>query len=196
MLDAAIAFVWVDCAGNETLLDNTSGRPSSAAGTMSLMRLADGFATATPLADSEFHGLCRSFGVDSTDPDLATIGDRMRNQDKLGDALRKVKAKALSTPLAEAMARMEANDVPCGVAVPVHQLPHDAQVRANELLSETLHPALGRVQQPRPPALFGGTPAHHKPHAPTLGQHTDDVLRELGFDDERITALRADKVVA
>ena len=57
MLDAAIAFVWVDCAGNETLLDNTSGRPSSAAGTMSLMRVADGFATATPLADSEFHGL-------------------------------------------------------------------------------------------------------------------------------------------
>ena len=196
MLDAAIAFVWVDCAGNETLLDNTGGRPSSAAGTMSLMRLADGFATATPLADSEFHGLCRSFGIDSSDPELATIGDRMRNPDKLRAALRKVNAEAATTALADAMKRMEANDVPCGVAVPVHQLPHDPQVQANGLLSETNHPALGRVQQPRPPAVFGGTPARHGPHAPTLGQHTDEVLRELGLDDARIAALRADKVVA
>ena len=196
MLDAAIAFVWVDCAGNETLLDNTSGRPSSAAGTMSLMRVADGFATATPLADSEFHGLCRSFGIDSSDPDLATVGDRMRNPDKLRAALRKVNAEAATTPLADAMARMEANDVPCGVAVAVRDLPHDPQVKANGLLSETTHPSIGRIQQPRTPARFSGTAAQHKPHAPTLGQHTDEVLRELGLDDPRISALRVDKVVA
>jgi len=196
MLDAAIAFVWVDCAGNETLLDNTGGRPSSAAGTMSLMRVADGYATATPLADSEFHGLCRAFGIDSSDPELATVGDRMRNAEKLRATLRKVNAKAATTPLIDAMSRMEANDVPCGVAVPVHQLPDDPQVRANELLTQTDHPVLGRVQQPRPPAVFGGTPARHGPHSPTLGQHTDEILRELGIDDERIGALRNDKVVA
>jgi len=196
MLDAAIAFVWVDCAGNETLLDNTGGRPSSAAGTMSLMRVADGYATATPLADSEFHGLCRAFGIDSSDPELATVGDRMRNAEKLRATLRRVNAKAATTPLLDAMSRMEANDVPCGVAVPVHQLPDDPQVRANELLTQTDHPVLGRVQQPRPPAVFGGTPARHGPHSPTLGQHTDEILRELGIDDERIGALRNDKVVA
>ena len=196
MLDAAIAFLWVDCAGNETLVDNTAGRPSSAAGTMSLMRVADGFATATPLADSEFHGFCRSFGVDSSDPDLATIGDRMRNAEKLRATLREVNAAAATTPLAEAMARMETNDVPCGVAVTVDQLPHDPQVIANELLTETVHPALGRVQQPRTPARFDGTPAQHGPHAPTLGQHTDEVLRELGIGDGRIATLRSEKVVA
>jgi formyl-CoA transferase len=163
---------------------------------MSLMRLADGFATATPLADSEFHGLCRAFGIDSSEPELATIGDRMSNPDKLRAALRKVNAEAATTPLADAMKRMEANDVPCGVAVPVDRLPHDPQVQANGLLTETNHPALGRVQQPRPAAIFGGTPARHGPHAPTLGQHTDEVLRELGLDEAHIAALRADKVVA
>ena len=120
----------------------------------------------------------------------------MHNPDKLRAALRKVNAEAATTPLADAMARMEANDVPCGVAVPVHELPHDPQVKANGLLTETTHPSIGRIQQPRTPARFSGTPAQHKPHAPTLGQHTDEVLRELGLDDARISALRVDKVVA
>ena len=196
MLDAAIAFLWVDCAGNETLLDNPGGRPSSAAGTMSLMRVADGFATATPLADSEFHGFCRAFGIDSSDPDLATITDRMRNAEKLRAALRAVNAQAATTPLADAMARMEANDVPCGVARPVDQLPDDPQVIANELLTTSEHPVLGRVQQPRPPARFSATPARHRAHAPLLGEHTDEVLRELGVDHDRIASLRAEKVIA
>ena len=195
MLDAAIAFLWVDCAGNETLLDNTSGRPSSAAGTMSFIRLADGYATATPLADSEFHGLCRSFGVDSSEPELATVADRMRNPAQIGAKLREVYAAAAQVPTAAAFTAMEANDVPCGVALPVSALPTDPQVAANALLTETEHPVLGRVRQPRNAAVFESTPSEIGAHCPMLGQHTDEVLRELGRDDGTLAELRAAKVI-
>ena len=55
------------------------------------------------------------------------------------------------------------------------------QVLANETLAETDHPAAGRLRQTRPAARFSATPAGIRFGAPALGEHTDEVLAELGY---------------
>jgi crotonobetainyl-CoA:carnitine CoA-transferase CaiB-like acyl-CoA transferase len=63
------------------------------------------------------------------------------------------------------------------------------------LFEESVHPLAGRLRQPRHPARFGGTPSAIGGPAPTLGQHTDEILEELGLGPA-IEALRASGSVA
>ena len=57
------------------------------------------------------------------------------------------------------------------------------------------HPVAGRLRQTRTAARFDGTPAEHRFGAPTLGQHTDEILREAGLGDSDIASLREVGVV-
>ena len=57
------------------------------------------------------------------------------------------------------------------------------------------HPALGRVDIPGYPVHFSASKAGTRTAAPTLGQHTDPVLRDLGYTEENIRALKSEGVV-
>ena len=61
---------------------------------------------------------------------------------------------------------------------------------ANELIVETQHPQAGTVRQTRPAARFERTPAELRRPAPTVGQHTNEILSEAGFSEQEIQALR------
>jgi crotonobetainyl-CoA:carnitine CoA-transferase CaiB-like acyl-CoA transferase len=97
--------------------------------------------------------------------------------------------------VAEAMARMEAQRVPCGVVLSPAELADDPHVRAVGLLVDDVHPVAGPIRQPRHPTLFPATPAVLGGPAPTLGQHTDEILDELGLADQA-ASLRAAGAVA
>ncbi len=65
------------------------------------------------------------------------------------------------------------------------------QVVANGTLVESNHPTMGAIREPRPAARFESTPAAIRSPAPRLGEHTDEVLGELGRSEEEIGKLRA-----
>ena len=74
-----------------------------------------------PCAGSaEFHGLTRALGVDSSDPDLATVRDRTRNRDKTMAIHRQVRENATRMSIDEGAARLEENQVPFGIVREVH----------------------------------------------------------------------------
>jgi crotonobetainyl-CoA:carnitine CoA-transferase CaiB-like acyl-CoA transferase len=85
--------------------------------------------------------------------------------------------------------------VPCGVVLTPAELADDPHVRAIGLLVDDVHPVAGPIRQPRHPTRFSETPSSLGGPAPMLGQHTDELLEELGLG-ERIAGLRADRVVA
>jgi formyl-CoA transferase len=64
-------------------------------------------------------------------------------------------------------------------------------VQANGIIVEQDHPVVGLVRQPRPAERMDVTPSEISRPAPTLGQHTDEVLAEIGLEPERIAELRA-----
>src|SRR6185437_14089850 len=117
---------------------------------------------------------------------------RIQNFSELTDVLAETVA---NKPRAEWMTLLEANDVPFA---PVHNIADvidDPQVKHLETFHNLKHPTEGELTAiHRPTLIDGGREAHELP-APTLGEHTAAVLRELGYDDAGIARLKDAKVI-
>lgn len=94
------------------------------------------------------------------------------------------------------IAKLKTAGVPCGRINSVKQALDDAQTGARRMIETAQHPALGALKLIGTPFKFGATPTSVRRAPPTLGQHTDEILRgELGYNDARIAALRKDKII-
>lgn len=196
MLDAVTSFMWVDTAGNQVLVDAAPDQQPSVAPAALPLRYKDGWGVVTPTSDADFAGTCRAFGVTGyDDPRVATIGQRRQHREVSAALMARCRRAAEEMTTAEAMERLEAEKVPCGVVLTPAELVDDAHARAIGLFVDHQHPVVGTVRQPRHPARFSATPAETGGAAPALGQHTDEVLAELGLAD-RVSDLRARGVVA
>jgi crotonobetainyl-CoA:carnitine CoA-transferase CaiB-like acyl-CoA transferase len=195
MADSVVSFLWADAAGNEVMMESDGSMNSSFVQGSKPFRFKDGFGIATPTSDADFHGMCEALGVEGhDDPRVATIGERRKNPELTGEIMTKCHEAAGSFTTEEISRRMEDLKVPFALVVAPKDLPNDEHAVAIGMFEEFDHPVAGRVRQPRHPARFLGTPATLKTVSPMLGQHTDEILEELGRAGE-IATLRAEQIV-
>ncbi|MCU1487670.1 MAG: formyl-CoA transferase [Actinomycetia bacterium] len=196
MTDAVVSFLWADSAANEVLLDSDHTQNSSFVAGFRPFRFVDGWGICTPTSDHDFAGLCRGLGVVGyDDPRIATIGERIKHRDVLEPIMDLCYAHAAGMTMAEAKERWEAERVPFAMILTPEELTVDPHAVAIGLFEEADHPVVGRTRIPRHPARFGGTPARLGGASPSLGEHTDEVLTELGLADQ-VADLRARNIVA
>ena len=79
----------------------------------------------------------------------------------------------------------------CGEIKTFAQAAEDPQVRANRMVIAMEHPSAGTLRLLGTPIRLRDTPATHRLPPPELGQHTEEVLAEIGYSQEEIAALRA-----
>jgi len=138
--------------------------------------------------------LCTALGMEefANDPRFASWLLRLQNNEAL---LPIIEQRFGEKPRAEWLEILAAHDIPAGPVKTVQEFMDDPAVRHHDLVHEYDHPEVGRLRVMGQPLVFAGTPTRDPGPPPTLGQHTDEVLKELGYDAAAITDLRARKVI-
>jgi len=155
---------------------------------------ADGHINIAASGQNMFRRLCEALGTERLldDPRFKTAADRSKNRKALAPELENV---FVTKPSAEWVELLNAKGVPSGPILDVKQVFENEQIQHLRMAVPVKHPALGEVRVQAPPVTLSRTPGSVRAHAPDTGEHTDEILGELGFSQAEVRELRAEKVV-
>ncbi|MCP5144415.1 MAG: CoA transferase [Gammaproteobacteria bacterium] len=196
MLDVASAML-----ANQAMNFLVSGKPVKRTGNrhpniqpQDVFACADGEFVLAVGNDGQFARLCAILGLPqlAEDERFATNKARVSNHDVLNPLLCSAFA---GFSKAEITRKLESAGVPAAPINQVHEVFEDPQLRHRQLLRNLPHTLSGTVPQVVSPMQFRDAPLRFDRSPPLLGQHTVEVLDELGFDQQARDALKAKGVI-
>jgi crotonobetainyl-CoA:carnitine CoA-transferase CaiB-like acyl-CoA transferase len=154
----------------------------------------DSYVTLAVGNDRIWDRLCRSLGMDDliTDPKFRTNADREKHRSEVDCSLVEKFAK-MST--AELLQTLEKAGVPSGRILSIDQVVNDPQVLHRQMVLEVEHPKLGRTKILGIPIKLSATPGCVFIPPPLLGEHTEKILREIGYNEDEVRNLKAKGVI-
>ena len=189
MLDVVLNFLWASDMGGLTFVDKEINSSAAASFIDLIYETKDGYMTVSTMTNKEWSNLSRAFDRPEMldDPRFLTPAARDRNvNERLGLVQNELKTKTTE----EWMILFEKEDVPCAPALKRNEVINHPQVLASEIIIENDHPVAGRLRQTRTAARFEGTPTEVCRGAPQLGEHNDEILKNLGYSKIEIKSLR------
>src|ERR1700722_11084854 len=194
MLDVMVSYLWPEgmmqytVVGAEASAADPNDRPDL------VFKTSDGYITAGTISDSEWQGFCQASGDPelAKDPRFATPSARSVNATA---RINKMAEYIGQHSTAEWLERLDAADVPCAPILRRGEIIHNEQVVARGIIAEFDQPMVGRIRQPKPAARFERNEAGIAGPAPRVGEHTRDVLHELGYGDAAIDKMIGERSV-
>src|SRR4029450_7936116 len=168
--------------------DHPTSMPTSAYTT------ADGHINVAASGEGMWARLCESIGRKDLleAPEFKGQENRAKNRARLNEVLNQA-LKARSSQ--EWVEKLNAAGVPCGPIYSVDQVFADPQVQHLHAAAEVEHPKLGRFKGVNQAGKLSRAPASMAAATPEIGQHTDEILREIGYSDGDIRGLRERRVI-
>src|SRR5262249_45665981 len=145
------------------------------------LRAQDGDLIVVVMNAGQWDRFCGALGDEAmrTDTKFATNGERLKHRDEL---IERIERRLATAPVAEWVDRLEKAPVPCGPIYEFDQVFEDPQVEHLGLVTEMAQPDFGPVRMLSFPFTASGAPTSVRRPAPRLGEHTVEVLEELGLE--------------
>ena len=195
MLDAVVAFMWSSDMGGQTFVGKEVDVAAAATFIDLIYETASGYISVSVMSNAQWRGLCHAVGHPEwlEDERFKTPSGRDRHAN---ERLQLTQQALLARSAEEWLKILEEAGVPCAPVLTRSEMVRHEQVQAAGIVVKTEHRHAGQLRQARNAARFEGTTPEMRHGAPQLGEHTEEILRELGYDDERRRALVDDGVVS
>lgn len=144
--------------------------------------------------DQLWERFCKAVGLEKVmdDPKFATNAKRVENREEIV----KIICDLIATRNGEEWLKILTDaGVPCGPIYTLDKIFTDPQVLHRQMLKELDHPKAGRIKVTGIPIKLSDTPGEIKTAPPVLGQHTQEILSELGYSDQEVEELHKEKVI-
>src|SRR5438552_1705992 len=157
-------------------------------------RAADGFVNICCANNALFERLCRAIDLEDLldDGRFADNASRVKHREALVPL---IAARVHAMTKGDVVRKLREANVPVGPINDLAEVFNDPVVRHLGLIAEVDHPVAGRVRAPGIPLRMSLTPGSVRRAPPLLGEHTDEVLRELGYAADEIEKLRTDGAI-
>lgn len=197
LLDSQVAML-ANLGASYLVTGNAPGRVGNAHTTIvpyQVFAVADGHIILAVGNDTQFQRFCAVAGCSelAADPRFMRNADRVRHRGELVPLLAE---RLLQRKRSDWLAALDAAKVPCGPINQLDEVFEDPQVRAREMTWTAPHPLAAGLKLVASPMKLSATPPRLRRPPPLLGQHSDEVLQELGLDTAQVAALRARGIVA
>ncbi len=137
----------------------------------------------------EVMGLQDTIGAD---PRYQTNADRLQHRQELHEAL---EAIFVTQPAEHWLSMFRPLGIPCGPINHLDETLNDPHIQARGMVLTMEHPVAGEIRMLGNPMHLSDTPVNYRLAPPTLGQHTEEVLKKLGYDQEAIAQLKEQGVI-
>lgn len=180
MLDVAAQFIWQDLGMNAAVQNTDATRSPTIDTYYRTIALKDGYCAVTPASNDEFEVWMEILGLTSLlqDDRFSSIGARFSNADKLIEI---TDAAAKNISVAEIEDAITNRGLPAAIFRTVEELPSNKQVEACGIFSTRTYSNGLVIKEARQAPRFSHTPTIISREAPEHGQHSDEILKEIGY---------------
>ncbi len=184
MLSSALYFQWPDVMWSHTFEGEDVQGGGPLADWFQVFKTADGFAAVILVTSEAFEKFCELLGVQlHLDERFSSLPARLANM----QTLQKLAEDALTDWSTEALcAELDAHDVPVARVNSLDEMLNDPQIAEQQALCQVEHPVAGSMRVANTPFQFEGQGSLPGLHAAQLGQHSAEILKELGCSQENI----------
>ena len=154
----------------------------------------DGYINIASAGNEMWKRLCKALNIEKYTNDKDFLNDDLRTKNR--KRLTKIIVEALSQGTNnEWILKLNKVSIPCGPINNIEEVFSDPQVKHNNMSQSVIHNKLGNINLVGQPVKLSRTPSNFYKAAPEKGEHTEEILEELGYKSEKIKLLKMRKVI-